>query len=345
MKTLRDFNFRDKRVLVRCDFNVPVDGRGSILDDFRIEKTLTTIMYLRKEGAGVVLMSHLGDPGGTIQENLRLEPIRERLESYLRVNVVKANDCIGKYIENQTYDTIPASVMLLENLRFHKEEEEGDSRFAEELSRMGDIYVNDAFGCCHRPHASIVGVPKYLPSAAGFLLEKEINILNQFLENPRRPVVVIVGGKKVQTKTKFLERTLEMADTLLVGGPIKREIEERRLVFNNSQKIIGPTDDIRDFDINGKTIETFKDKILGAGTVFWNGPLGKIEEEIYTTGSREIAQAIIDSGAFSIIGGGETVEFINKIGFSKKFSHVSTGGSAMLAYVAGEKLPGIEALR
>lgn len=345
MKTLKDLDIKGKRVLVRCDFNVPLDERGLILDDFRIQKAVPTINYIIDQGAGAVLMTHLDDPGGIINERLRVGNIAKRLEYYLKKEVTKADDCIGEEINEMSFSAAPGKILLLENLRFHKEEEAGDLDFARKLSESGDIFVNDAFACSHRPHASIIGVPNFLPSFAGFLLEKEIEILDGFLGNPERPVIAIVGGTKVKTKAKFIEKLLEIADSVLVGGPIKKEIEDEKIIFKNEEKIIGPTTDILDFDISNETAEIFRNKILGAKTVLWNGPLGRTEDTMFTRGSAEVAKAIIDSKAFSIVGGGDTVEFINRLGTAAKFNHVSTGGGAMLAYVAGEKLPGIEVLR
>jgi len=346
MKTLRNFNFENKRVLVRCDFNVPLDERGQISDDFRIKKTVPTIKYLVSKGAKVILMSHLDDPGGKVVESLRLNKIQQKLREYLGLSVKKAEDCLGEEIEKLINDTMEqGEILLLENLRFHKEEEEGDLNFAKELSRLGDIYINDAFSACHRAHASIVSLPKYLPSGAGLLLEKEIEVLTNLMERPEKPLLAIVGGKKVETKVKLIDKISEISDFVLIGGLIKKEIGEKKIKLKNPQKIINPVDDNLTFDIGPKTREYFKKKILKAKTIFWNGPLGMTEKEEFAKGSKEIAQAIIESGAFSIIGGGETIEFINRIGLVDKFSHISTGGGAMLAFLAGEKLPGIEALR
>lgn len=344
MKTLKDFNFKDKKALVRCDFNVPLDKEGNILDDYRIKETVPTIKYLIKNGAKIILMSHLDNPEGKVVENLRLNLIQGKLMEYLDCSVKKASDCVGKKIEEWVKNMQFGEILLLENLRFHKEEEENNPEFTKELSKLGEIYINEAFSCSHRSHASIVGVPKYLPAAAGLLLEKEIKIFSQLLEKPQKPLLVIVGGKKVETKAKFIDKISEIADWVLIGGLIEKELKEKNLTLKYPQKIMGPIDDIDTFDIGPRTIELFKEKIAEAKTIFWNGPLGKFEEEIFSKGSREIANAIIESGAFSIVGGGETVEFINKIGLTDKFNHLSTGGGAMLAYLSGEKLPGIEVL-
>jgi phosphoglycerate kinase len=345
VKTLKDFNFRDKRVLVRCDFNVPLDEEGEVLDDFRIRQAIPTVEYLIKERARVILMSHLDDPKGQIIENLRLTKIKEKLEEFLKRPVVKVLDCVGEEVEKVVADMQGGEVLTLENLRFHKEEEENDQVFAKELAGVGEIYINEAFSCSHRAHVSIAGVPQYLPSAAGLLLEKEINALTELMESPKRPLVAMVGGKKVETKSKIIDKISEVADWIIVGGLLKKEIEEKNLQFKYSQKIIGPLCQLDAPDIDSKTIEFFKEKIFKAKTVFWNGPFGRIEDEEFQKGTEEIAKAIINSGATSIVGGGETVEFINKIGLMDKFTHVSTGGGAMLAFLGGEKLPGLEALK
>ncbi len=341
MRTLKDFEVKGKRVLVRCDFNVPLaQKQGIILDDFRIKQTLPTIEYLIEKGAKLLLMSHLGRPGGKAVESLRLTPIQNRLMEYLDVQVSKAPDCVGKEIEKWSREMQPGEILLLENLRFHKEEEENNEGFAKELAKLGDIFINDAFAVCHRNHASIVRIPKYLPSGAGFLLEKEVKILSQIIKKPKKPLIVIIGGSKVEDKAKMAERLSEIADFSLLGNLIAKEIKEKK-----SEKILHPIDNKKNRDIGEKTIKIFKEKIFKAKTIFWAGPLGKIEEKKYQKGTKEIAKAIIDSGAFSVAGGGETVEFINKIGLIEKFNHVSVGGGAMLAFLAGEKLPGLEALK
>jgi len=348
MRTLRDFDFKQKRVLVRCDFNIPLSEEGVILDDFRIKQTIPTIEYLIEKGGKIILMSHLDDPAGKVVESLGLTSIQDKLMEYLDLSVTKAPDCIGKEIEKWTREMEPGEVLLLENLRFHKEEEENDDTFAQQLAKLGDIYINDAFGACHRAHASIVGIPKYLPSAMGLLLEKEIKVLTRLLENPLKPLVGIIGGKKVETKSKVIDKISEKADWILINHLIKNEIKEKNIQLKYPQKVVNPIDAIDkkggNFDIGPKTIKRFREKIIQAKTIFWSGPLGKIEEESFQKGSKEIAKAIIDSGAFSVVGGGETVEFINKTGLTEKFSHVSTGGGAMLDFIANGKLVGIEAL-
>jgi len=352
MKTVRDFDVKNKRVLVRCDFNVPLDDEGNILDDFKIKATLPTIEYLISKQAKIILMSHLDNPEGKIVERFRLDVVQERLIMLLNrgikekpVGVLKADDCVGENIENLTETIQPGEILLLENLRFHSEEEKNDKVFSESLAKLGDIYINDAFAESHRPYASMIGVAKKLPRGAGFLLEKELKILGDFMKKSKKPLIAIIGGKKVGTKVRFINKISEKADYVLIGGPIKGEIENKNIKFKNPKKIIEQLEDPEEKDIYEKTIEIFTEKIKIAKTIFWNGPLGQIEKDEYQNGTKKIIEAIIESGAFSVVGGGETIEFINKLGLSAKFNHVSTGGGAMLAYLSGEKLPGVEALR
>lgn len=342
MKFLKDFGVKDKRVLLRCDFNVPLSPEGEILDDFRIKETVPTIEYLIKKGARVILMSHLGKPKEKVVENLKLDRIQEKLMEYLDLSVVKAQDCVGKKIENWTKEMAPGEVLLLENLRFHKEEEANDENFAKSLARLGDLYINEAFSCSHRAHASIVGVPKFLPSGAGLLLEKEIKSLDKILKNSENPFVAILGGD--DPDFNLINRISHKTDWILIGGLIQKAIEEKNIKLDHPEEIVKTADEKDSKDIGKATIKLFKEKIFRAKTIFWSGPLGKIEDKKFQKGTKEIAEAIIKSGSFSVVGGGETIKFLNKIGLLKKFTHVSTGGSAMLVYLAGEKLPGIEAL-
>lgn len=348
MKTLKDFSVIDKRVLVRCDFDVPLDEKGNILDDFRIKQSLPTIKYLIEQKAKIILMGHLGRPDGKIVPELKLDKVAESLASYLGFSIEKEDDCIGPDAENESNKLAPGKVLLLENLRFHKEEmgPEGcpNPDFAKKLSFLGDIYVNDAFGVCHRNNASITLVPQFLEHCAGLLLEKETTTLDKVAKSPEKPMVAIIGGKKVETKSKFIDNISEVADFVIVSGLIVKEAAEKGLKYKYPEKIISPVGDLGALDINEESIKMFCEKIIQAKTVLWNGPFGKFEEEKYAKGTLAIASAIIKSKAFSVVGGGETVEFLNKQGIIDKFSHVSTGGGAMLAYLAGDKLPGIEAL-
>lgn len=382
MKFIEDFNLKGKRVLVRCDFNVPLDEKGNILDDFRIEKAIPTIEYLIKKGAKVILMSHLGRPEGKFKKELSLSPVQEKLLEYLDISVTKAKDCIGKEIEKWTEKMQAGEVLLLENLRFHKEEELGDLDFARELAKLGDIFINDAFSVSHRKHSSIIGLPKFLPSGIGFLFKKELEALSKILEKPKRPLVGIIGGAKT-TKIKPIKSFLKNVDFLILGGKIAniilrvkgiivgkplpeptiiREIEEIELtnpklkvpldvvVVLNSvyTRTAGPASIRKEeevLDIGPETVRIFSQIITKAGTIFWSGPLGKIEKKQFARGSLGIARAIAKSNAFSVAGGRETVSFLREYKLADKFSHLSTAGSAMLEYLSKGTLPGIEALR
>lgn len=344
MKTIKEINVIGKRVLMRCDFNVPLDEKGNILDDFRIKKTIPTIKYLIENRAKIILMSHLGEPGGKVVPELKMDNVAEKLAEYLGFPIGKEDDCIGPDVEGESNKLEPGKVLLLENLRFHKEETDNDPEFAKKLSYLGDVYVNDAFGVCHRDQASVTGVPQLLQSCAGLLLAKEIESLNKVMKNPEEPMVAIIGGKKVETKSKFINNISKVADSVIVSGLIAKEVAEKNIKFDFPEKIVIPTGQLDALDINEESVKLFQEKINPAKTVLWNGPFGKFEDAKYAKGSLSIAKAIIDSGAFSVIGGGETVEFIEKEGMIDKFSHVSTGGGAMLSYLSGDVLPGIAAL-
>ena len=344
MKNIKEIDVIDKRVLVRCDFNVPLDEKGNILDDFRIRQALPTIKYLMETRGKVILMSHLGEPQGKVVPELKMDKIGEKLSEFLNVTIAKEDDCIGPEIENQTNALKQGQVLLLENLRFHKEETDNNADFGKKLSYLGDVYVNDAFSVCHRKNASVALVPQHLPHAAGFLLENEISNLNKVIQVPEKPMVVLVGGKKVETKTKFIDRISEIADFVIVSGLIKKEIAEKNIQFLNPEKIIGPEGGLNALDVDDKSIQLFTEKIMQAKTVLWNGPFGKFEEKQYAKGTLALADAIIKSKAYSLVGGGETVEFLEKYAMMDKFSYVSTGGGAMMAYLAGEEMPGLAAL-
>ncbi|MDP3991115.1 MAG: phosphoglycerate kinase [Candidatus Nealsonbacteria bacterium] len=352
MKTLKEFNFKNKTVLVRCDFNVPLDNQGvsfpseiEILDDFKIKEAIPTIEYLMEKEAKIILMSHLGRPDGRVVEELRLTPIQTRLMEYLDVSITKSTDCCSLEIEKWIKEMNPGEILLLENIQFHPGEKQNDPQFAKTLAGYADIFIMEAFGQAHRNYASISGIPNYLPSGAGFLFEKEIKALASLMKNPRKPLIAVIGGAKVETKMKMIDNISEVADFVLLGGLINQEIINQSRHLKYPQKIIAPIDEMfGGKDIGPKTVHLFKEKISLAKTVFWNGPLGLIEQTDSSFGSSEIAKAIVGSGAFSVVGGGETAEFINRLGLIEKFNHISTGGGAMLAFLSGEKLPGIEAL-
>ncbi len=342
-KSIRDFNVSGKRILVRCDFDVPL-ANGIILDDFRVKESLSTIAYLLDNKAKVILMGHVARPNGFVIESLRLTPIQKKLEEYLVIQVKKASDCVGEEVESLVNAMKVGQVLLLENLRFHKEETDNDPEFAKALARLGDLYVNNAFANSHRNHASMTTICKYLPSFTGLTLQKEIEMLGKIMKNPIRPLVAIIGGAKIETKVKFIEEFSAIADFVIVGGLIEKEILEKNIKFTFREKIIAPANNLDALDIDDATIKKFREKILIAKTIFWNGPFGKFEDEQHKKGSLEIAKAIVESGAFSVVGGDETVEFLDREKLVSKFSYVCTGGGAMLSYLAGDILPGLKAL-
>ncbi len=348
MKTIRDFNVDGKRVLVRCDFNVPMSN-GDILDDFRIKAAIPTIEYLSRQKAKVILISHLGRPNGKPDSKFTLKPVALRLEKLLKRKIIFLSDCIGEKTQKKIEKMKPGEVCLLENLRFYKGEEKNNDEFARELAKLGDIYINDAFGVCHRIHASVIGISRYLPSGIGLLLEKEIKTLKNLMVNPQKPLKAIIGGKKVETKVKLIDKLSRVADFTLIGNLLSNELKEKNLEIEFPQKIIHPIDAIieqgKELDIGPGTIKIFQEKIALAKTIFWNGPLGKIEEEKFAQGSLAVAKAIIESGACSIVGGGDLIAFLGKYNLRDKFDYVSTGGGAMLKFLSNEKLPGLEVLQ
>lgn len=385
MKSIRDIDVSNKRVLVRADFNVTLDEHGQIVDDFRIKATISTIEYLIEKSAKVILMSHLDKPGGKVVESLRLNSIQDKLMEYLDFSITKAPDCVGEEIERWTQEMQPGEILLLENLRFHKEEEKNDENFARDLARLGDVYVNDAFGVCHRNHASVVAITKYLPAYVGLLLEKEINVLSQTRQDPLKPLVVIIGGAKISTKIGLIQKFLSVADNILLGGALANTvlsakdlaigssfvepemIEEVKNLKLTDTKLHLPVDTIVSSDKSGKgdmrvepvgriaenelildigpeTEGLFLSIIKEAGTIIWNGPMGLFEVEKFAHGTEAVARAVAACGCKSIIGGGETIAFIDKLGLADKFYHISTGGGAMLRFLAGEELPGLKAL-
>ncbi|MFZ3054530.1 MAG: phosphoglycerate kinase [Minisyncoccales bacterium] len=388
MNNLRNISVKGKKVLVRCDFNSPLGEGGKVEDDFRIRKTIPTIEYLRSNGAKIILISHLGEPKGK-DVDFSLRPVAKRLWELIQGNVKFVNDTIGKAVQKEINAMKEGEVVVLENLRFYKGEKENDDKFSQELAKMADIFVQDGFGVCHRPHASIIGVPKYLPSYPGLLLEEEIRILSNALVSPDRPLVSIIGGAKVSTKTRVIERLLDKSDYLLLGGKIANSLlvakgicikdslnqDEENLmevvkgINLTSPKLHLPIDGIMAlsnfeeeysrtgavgtlrreegiYDIGPETIEKYRAVLSEAKTIIWNGPLGFFEKKPFDKGTTDIAKLIgqINSQVFSIVGGGETVEAIQKLGIENQFDHISTGGGAMLDFMAGKDLPGLVAL-
>jgi phosphoglycerate kinase len=381
-----------KKVLVRVDFNVPQDATGAITDDTRIRAALPTIQHLTNTGAKVILTSHLGRPKG-VTESLRLDPIAARLSDLLGQPVVKCDDCIGDDVAAKVGSLGNGGIALLENVRFYPEEEKNDPEFARKLASVADMYVNDAFGTAHRAHASTEGVTKYLsPSAAGFLLDKELQYLSGAIDSPKRPLAAIVGGSKVSSKIGVIEALLGKVDKLLLGGGMiftfykarglavgKSLVEEDKLDLARSLEAIAkergvqfllPTDVVvaDDFkpdansqtvsinsipdgwmglDIGPDSIKVFQDALADCQTVIWNGPMGVFEFDKFAVGTEAIAHTLsglTGKGAITIIGGGDSVAAVEKVGVAEQMSHISTGGGASLELLEGKVLPGIAAL-
>ena len=384
-RTIRDFDsLNGKRVLTRVDFNVPLQD-GVISDDTRIRAALPTIQFALEQGAAVVLMSHLGRPKGK-DPSQSLRPVAQRLSALLGRPVRFAEDCVGPEVEAQARSLQPGEVMLLENLRFHKEEEKNDPEFAKQLAALGDVYVNDAFGSAHRAHASVEAVAHFLPAAAGFLMEKEIKFLGKVLSDPERPLVVLLGGAKISDKLPVINNLMNLADKIMIGGGmantfLKAEgyelgdslvednaIEQaRELLLCCSGKLMLPVDVVvadafsndassqtvtvgqikpgwRALDIGPHTVEKYRNQLQNARMIVWNGPMGVFEFPKFAVGTREIAKAIAESSAISVIGGGDSVAAIEQAGLADRITHISTGGGASLEFLEGKTLPGIAAL-
>lgn len=389
-KTVSDVAVRGRRVLVRVDFNVPLDEEGRITDDRRITESLRTITHLRKQGARVILASHLGRPGGKVKEELRLDPVARRLGELLGAPVRKLPDCVGPEVEKAVGAMKDGDVVLLENLRFHPEEEANDEGFARALAALADLYVNDAFGTAHRAHASTVGVARHLPAVAGFLMEKELVYLSRALESPTRPFVAILGGKKVSDKIEVIRNLLTRADALLIGGAmtytflraqgravgaslveedrldlaraLMKDAADRKVAFHLPEDVVIADRFAEDaahrtvsvesipegwmgMDIGPRTASAYRRTIAGAGTVLWNGPMGVFEFPAFAAGTREVAQAMADSKAVTIVGGGDSAAAVEQFGLAERMTHISTGGGASLEFLEGRELPGVAVLR
>ncbi|HBP01059.1 MAG: Phosphoglycerate kinase [Candidatus Moranbacteria bacterium GW2011_GWE1_49_15] len=343
MKKIQDAVLENKKVLVRADFNVGIVD-GVVQEKFKLNACKETVDHvLSQEGAKVALCSHLGRPEGKKNDSFSLSQLVGDLESILERKVVFAFDCIGEDVASALDNLGEGEVLLLENVRFHGGEEKNDEDFSEKLSANFDAFVNEAFSVCHRDQSSVTGVTKFLPSYAGFWLQKEIENLNKVLENPKRPATAIIGGAKIETKLPLIKKFEQIYDHILVGGKIANEALDQKLEF--SDKVILPWDFEGDrLDIGEESAEKFKDIILSSGTVVWNGPLGKFEEAPYDRATREVLGVVAESGAYSLVGGGESVQALEENGLMDKISFVSTGGGAMLEYLSGNEMPGIKAL-
>ncbi len=387
-KNIEDIQVSGKKVLVRCDFNVPLKD-GVITSDKRIVEAIPTIKYLLDQGAAVILCSHMGKPKGEVNPKYTLAPVAARLTEILGQEVKLAPDTIGPETKAMAAALECGQALLLENTRFDKREEKNDPEFAKELASMAEIFVNDAFGAAHRAHASTAGVADYLPAVCGYLIQKEIGVMGKALEDPARPFVAILGGAKVSDKIGVINNLLEKCDTIIIGGgmaytffkalgnevgtsiceydklDLAREMlqkaKERKVNFllpvdnvigraydENTQFMRIYSDSIPDgwmgLDIGDKTRELYAKSIEGAGTVVWNGPMGVSEWANFAAGTEGVAKAVAESGAISIIGGGDSPAAVEKLGYADKMTHISTGGGASLEFLEGLELPGIACL-
>jgi phosphoglycerate kinase len=375
MRTIKDMNFDFKKVLIRVDYNVPLDADGNITSDNRIKESIPTIKYILEHNCKqIILMSHLGKPDGKVVDKLKMDKVAERVEKLLGITVTKLDDCIN-------IDPKDAKVVMLENLRFHAEEEKNYEEFAKRLSVLADVYVNDAFGTMHRAHASTAAITKFLPGCIGFLVEKELKYLD--LSNAERPFIAILGGAKISTKFGVIKELLKKVDYLLLGGAMvftlykakglnvgkslyeEQFLAEAKILLNN-EKIILPDDivvakaissdaetmivpefdipnDWIGLDIGHESVQLFKDYINRSKTIFWNGPLGYFEIPKFAESTNEIAEYLANSGKIVVIGGGDTEDAIAP--WKNKFTHVSTGGGASLEFITGKELPAVRALK
>lgn len=386
--TLKNLELEHKRVLVRVDFNVPLQD-GRVTDNTRIRAALPTIRYLLEHQARVILISHLGRPKGKVKEELRLDAVARELERLLKQPLKKINDCIGPEAEDAVKALKPGEVLLLENLRFYPEEEKNDPQFAKKLASLADVYVNDAFGAAHRAHASTEGVAHYLPAAAGFLMQKELEVMGKALADSEKPFVAIIGGAKVSDKISVIRNLLDKVDTLIIGGGMANTfLEAQGYVMGNSlvekeqvplaQELISmaartgvamllPRDLVvaQEFkadaahqvvtvnavpdswmavDIGPETARAYANALAGARTVVWNGPMGVFEMEPFARGTEIVARAVAAVEGMSIVGGGDSVAAVEKMGVAEKIGHISTGGGASLEFLEGKALPGVVAL-
>lgn len=389
-KTVKDADVSGKRVLLRCDFNVPQDKvTGEITSDKRIAASLPTIQYLLDNGAKVIACSHLGKPKGEVVASLSLAPVAKRLSELLGKPVAFAGDVAGEDSIKKANELKDGEIMLIENVRFEKGETKNDPELSKRLAALGEVYVSDAFGSVHRAHSSTTGVAEFLPAYAGFLVEKELSIMGKALDDPKRPFVSILGGAKVSDKIGVIRNLLDKADTIIIGGGMaytfqkaqgfevgqslleEDKIDLAKELMQEAQAkgvmLILPVDvaiadrfaadaqkrivdvkeipaDWQGLDIGPATIELFKAALKGAGTIVWNGPMGVFEFPAFAEGTKAMAQALADSGAITIIGGGDSAAAVEQLGFADKITHISTGGGASLELLEGIELPGVACL-
>ncbi len=389
-KTIDDINPKGKRVLVRVDFNVPLDENRNVTDDTRITAAIPTIQSLMDRGGRVILMSHLGRPKGKVNEEFRLAPAAKRLAELLGKPVPALKDCIGDEVKTAVDAMKDGEVVMLENLRFYAEEEKNDPEFCKKLAALGDMYVNDAFGTAHRAHASTEGVTRFFDTnVAGYLMKKEIDYLVQAIDAPERPFIAILGGLKISGKIDVIQNLLDKVDSILIGGAMAYTllkvkgvdvgdsiVEEEKLdvardvlkaveakgvdfLLPVDHKVAAEVKDgvaaqivsgvnipagLKGIDIGPETVKLYQQKIASAKTIVWNGPMGVFEISAFAEGTMKIAQAVADSSAVSIVGGGDSVSAVSKAGVSDKISHISTGGGASLELLEGKLLPGLAAL-
>jgi len=389
-KSVRDVDVKGKKVLLRCDFNVPQNKEtGEITSDKRIVAALPTIKYLLENGAAVIACSHLGKPKGEWKDSLTLAPVAKRLSELLGTQVIFAKDIIGTDAHEKAAALQPGQIMLLENLRFDIREEKNGADFAQELASMAEIFVSDAFGTVHRAHASTAGVAAYLPAYAGFLVEKELSVMGKALDDPKRPFVAVLGGAKVSDKIGVITNLIDKADTIIVGGGMAYtfikamgygvgtslleadKVEEAKAMmdkalsrsvmfllpvdtaisdkFENTDQFL--TVDVKNIpdgymglDIGPQTVELFTKALKGAGTIVWNGPMGVFEFPAFAQGTKAVAKAMAESGAVTIVGGGDSAAAVEKLGYADKMTHISTGGGASLEFLEGKELPGVACL-
>jgi 3-phosphoglycerate kinase len=340
---VQDADLENKKVLLRVDFNVAVEN-GKIMESFKIKAAKETIDYILKKGGRVSLISHLGRPEGKIDPEFSFTPIVEDIKNILGMKIRFVPDCVGEEVRENLENFNAEEILLLENPRFYPGEEANDPDFSRMLAENFDIFINDAFSVCHRDQASVTGVAKILPSFAGFQLQKELENLDKVKNDPDRPAIAIIGGAKIETKMPLIECFEKIYDSVLVGGKIANEVLDEKLEF--PPKIILPVDFAKNrLDIGPKTIEKFKEIISTAKTIVWNGPVGKFEEKSFDIGTNKILAAVITSGAFVLMGGGESVQILEENNAMDKIGFVSTGGGAMLEYLSGNPMPGIEVLK